>query len=553
VKSTQYFFGPDGARRRSLYHACGYSNEDLRGPHIGIVNAFNEAAPGHSHVRQIADAVKAGVWQAGGVPFEFNTLSTCGGVCVGTGFLKYELVIRDVIAGSIEIVTREHMFDGLILIASCDSIIPGQIMGAIRTSLPTIMVTGGPALPGSFQGKRFLQNEFDEIVIAGNLNAGNVDRKKIERLEERVNPSVGACPLMGTANTMQILTEAIGLTIPGTATIPAVMSAKLRTARSAGRRIIELVKAETGIRQILSRESLLNAIAVQMAIGGSTNAVLHLLTIARELELSLPLTEFDRISRLIPCICNVIPNGTYDVTDLHSAGGVPAVLKEIKDHLHVGTPTVNGKTIGEVADSGENLNPQVIRNLSDTREFTEGLAVLSGNLCPNGAVCRPSSFNRKMLVFSGPAHVFESDEDAYSSIKDGTVKPGDVVVVRGEGPKGAPGMREVMLSTDVLYGLGLHDRIALVTDGRFSGFTRGAAIAHISPEAAVGGPIGLVQDGDIIDIDIPNRQLNIHIEPSELALRKKNRREPKKKTPRGILGIYMRLAAQAHEGAGINL
>jgi dihydroxy-acid dehydratase len=552
MNNKTFFKGIEGARRRSIYHACGYSTYDLNRPHIGIVNAFNEATPGHTHLRSLAEAVKSGIWQAGGIPFEFNTISTCGAICVGTKHLRYELVIRDIIAASIEIVATEHLFDGLVLLSSCDSIIPGQILGAIRVNVPSLMVTGGPMLPGNYQGRKILQNEFDEIVLSYS-DTSTVSSKEINSMEELINPTPGACPLMGTANTMQILSEALGLTLPKTSTIPAVFSAKVATARAAGRRIVEMVHQGLSIHKIMTLPALRNAIRVDMAIGGSTNAVLHLLAFAQELGLPLPLEEFDQISRQIPCICSVIPNGPYDVTEFHSAGGVPAVFKELKEVLDLKALNVTGATVGEIIAQAINQNQQVIRPLTDAANVHGGLAILRGNLCPKGAICRPSSFKPQMLKFSGRAQVFDSDEEAYQAIRNGSIKSGTVIVVRYEGPQGAPGMREVMLSTDAIFGMGLDSSVALITDGRFSGFTRGACIGHITPEAMIGGPIALIQDDDTIDIDIPRRILNLQVGAIELTHRRSLWVQPEPEVKRGILAIYSVLAGQADTGAMLQL
>jgi len=552
MNNKTFFKGIEGARRRSIYHACGYSTYDLNRPHIGIVNAFNEAAPGHTHLRSFAEAVKSGIWQAGGAPFEFNTISTCGAICVGTKHLRYELVLRDIIAASIEIVATEHLFDGLVLLSSCDSIIPGQILGAIRVNIPSLMVTGGPMLPGRYHGRKILQNEFDELVLSYPDNPA-IPSEEITSMEEAVNPTPGACPLMGTANTMQILSEALGLTLPGTATIPAVFSAKVATARAAGRRIVEMVHQGLSIHKIMTLPALRNAIRVDMAIGGSTNAVLHLLAFARELGLSLPLEEFDQISRQIPCICSVIPNGPHDVTEFHDAGGVPAVLKELQEFLELEALNVTGSTVGEIASRAVNQNQQIIRPLADPANLREGLAVLRGNLCLRGAICRPSSFKSHMLKFSGKARVFDSDEAAYQAIRSGQIKGGTVVIVRYEGPQGAPGMREVMLSTDAIFGMGLDSSVALITDGRFSGFTRGASIGHVAPEAMAGGPIALIQDNDWVDIDIPQRKLDLRVDDAELAERRSRWGQPVPQVRKGILAIYAALTGQADRGAMLEI
>jgi len=372
-------------------------------------------------------------------------------------------------------------------------------------------------------------------------------------MEEAVNPTPGACPLMGTANTMQILSEALGLSLPGTSTIPAVFSEKIATARAAGRRIVEMVNQDLSIQKIMTLPALRNAIRVDMAIGGSTNAVLHLLAFAQELGLSLPLEEFDHISRQIPCICSVIPNGPHDVTEFHEAGGVPAVLKELQEFLELEALNVSGSTVGEIASRAINQNQQIIRPLKDPANLQEGLAVLWGNVCPQGAICRPSSFKSQMLKFSGKARVFDSDEAAYQAIRSGQIKGGTVVIVRYEGPQGAPGMREVMLSTDAIFGMGLDSSVALMTDGRFSGFTRGASIGHVAPEAMVGGSIALIQDNDWIDIDIPQRRLDLRVDEVELAERRSRWIQPVPQVKKGILAIYAALTGQADRGAMLEI
>lgn len=545
--SRGFFAGLDGARRRSIYHACGYGSAELEGPHIGVVNAFNEAAPGHAHLRGLAEAVKAGIWQAGGVPFEFGTISTCGAICVGTKHLRYELVIRDVIAASIEIVATEHLFDGLVLLSSCDSIIPGQILGAARVGQPAVVVTGGPMLPGRHRGRTLVQNEFDEAVLGG-VSAGRVSAEEIVEMEQEVDPTAGACPLMGTANTMQILSEALGLALPGTATIPAVYGAKSEAARAAGRRIVGLVQEGRRFRDFVTSAALRNAARVAMALGGSTNFLLHLLAFARELELPFTLEDLDHLSREVPCLTAVIPNGPWDVTEFHAAGGLPALLSELRPVLEPEALTVGGETVGEVAARAKNQNRQVIRGLTDPRNVGGGLAVLKGNLAPHGAICRPSSFGPGMERFRGVARVFDSDEAAYAMIQAGEVQPGTVVVVRYEGPAGAPGMREVMLATDALFGRRARE-VALVTDGRFSGFTRGPAIGHVAPEAMAGGPIALVQDGDRLAYDLPGRRLELEVDDAELARRRAAWVQPEPQVTKGILAVYAALAGEAAQGA----
>lgn len=552
-EGKKLFEGIEGARRRAIYKANGYTDEDLRRPHIGVVNTWNEAAPGHFHLRNIAESVKAGVWQAGGTPFEFGTISTCGSLCVGAEnkALRYELVIRDIIAGSIEIVAMEHLFDGLVLLSSCDSIIPAELMAAVRLDISSILVTGGPMLPGRYQGKDIVMSELDEAFLGG-IEAKKISQKEILEMENVVCPGPGACPLMGTANTMQIISEALGMTLPGSSTVPAVFAQKLRVAKESGRQIVELVKKRIKPSHIMTKEALVNAIVVDLAIGGSTNAVLHILTFAQELGIELSLDEFDRLSRRTPCICAVIPNGPYTIVDFHEAGGVPALMRELKDFLNLDCLTVNTKKLGENIQGARILNEKVIARRSNPVYKEGGLAILKGNLAPNGAVARPTSFKKEMLRHRGLAKVFDCDEDALNAIYNKKVGKGDVIVVRYEGPRGAPGMREVMLSTDALVGMELDKSIALITDGRFSGFTRGAAIGHISPEAMVGGPIAIIKDGDIIDIDIPNRSLNVRLTEEEIKTRLRNWKPPEPKVKRGVLTIYSRLTEQAERGATIN-
>jgi dihydroxy-acid dehydratase len=552
-QGKKLFEGIEGARRRAIYKANGYTDEDLLRPHIGVVNTFNEAAPGHAHMRQIAEAAKAGVWQAGGTPFEFGTISTCGAPCVGAEnkALRYELVIRDIICGSIEIVAMEHMFDGLVLLSSCDSIIPAELMAAARLDIPSIVVTGGPMLPGRYQGKDIVMSQLDEAFLGG-LQAEKFSEQEILAMEEAACPGPGACSLMGTANTMQILSEALGMSLSGAATIPAVSSQRLMAARRSGRQIVELVKKGLIPSRIMTRQTLLNAIIVDLAIGGSTNAVLHLLTFARELGIELALEDFDRLSRKVPCICSVIPSGPHTVVDFHEAGGAPAVMNELKDLLDLNCLTVNGTTLGETIKGKKSLNRKVISDVQHPFHETGGLVVLKGNLAPAGAIARPTSFKKEMLKHTGPARVFDSDEDALQAIYDRRVQKGDVIVIRYEGPKGAPGMREMMLSTDALVGMGLDREIALITDGRFSGFTQGTAIGHIAPEAMAGGPIAVVRDGDIIEIDILKRSLSIRLTEEEIKTRLKGWKAPEPKVKKGVLTIYSRLVEQADGGATID-
>ncbi len=552
-KGKQLFAGLEGARRRAIYKASGFDDVDLARPHIGVVNTFNEAAPGHFHIRQIAEAVKGGIWQAGGTPFEFGTISVCASPCFGVEStpLRYELVIRDIICGSIEIVAMEHLFDGLVLIATCDSIIPAQLMAAARLDLPSIMVTGGPMLPGRYKGRDIVMSQFDEAYFEA-LAGQQSSPEDILEMEEVVCPGPGACPLMGTANTMQIITEAMGMALSGSATIPAVSAHRLRSSRQSGRRVVELVKNSIKPSRILTKQALVNGIIVGLAIGGSTNLVLHLLTIAAELGIELSLETFDELSRRTPCLCAVIPNGPYTVVDLYEAGGVPAIMGQLEDLLNLDCLTVNGKRVGDLIEKGSRDTTGVIMGRDKPVYPVGGLAVLKGNLAPEGSIARATSFPKEMLCHRGPARVFESDQDAWRAVRENRIQKGDVVLVRYEGPQGAPGMLEVMLALDALVGKGLDRHVAVVTDGRFSGFAHGAAIGHVAPEAMAGGPIGIVRDGDMIEFDVPERRLHLCVDNDEIKRRMSEWHPPEPKITKGLLTVYSRLSTQANYGASIN-
>jgi len=543
--SSANFDGREAAHRRAMYKGVGYSDEDLRSrPHIGLVNPATDLSPAHAHLRQVAEWVKAGVWQAGGVPFEFGALATCGNIPLGLETLKYELVIRDVMAASIEIVAREHLFDGLVLLSSCDNLIPGQLMAAARLDIPSILFTGGPMMAGRLEGRDITSADISEAVVDPSF-----PEQQLRRLEDNACPGYGACPLMGTANTMQILSEAFGMSLSGSSTVPAVSSKRFTWAQRVGRSIVELVRRGLKPARILSPNAFRNAIAVDMAIGGSTNAVLHILSIARELGIEVELDLFDEISRIVPCLVSVVPNGKYSVIDFHNAGGVPALLAEIRQHLDLSCFTVDGLTLEDCIASASVLDRKVIATLDDPVYSEGGLAVLRGNLAPHGAIVRPTSVKPEMRVFEGLARVFESDQEGLRAVQDGRIKPGDVMVIRYEGPRGAPGMKEVMLSTDILYQTGLDNSVGLITDGRFSGFNRGAIVGHVSPEAAAGGAIAVVKDGDRIKVDIPNRGLELGVSEQELGRRLEQWSPPPAKCTSGILAAYALLAEPAHEGA----
>ena len=549
-KELGLFSGKGSSSRRAIYKGCGYDDGDLSKPLIGIVNTANDAGLGHVHLDRLADRVRAGILQAGGTPFEFGTIATCGAVPIGMPHFRYELVIRDVIASSVEIMTGVQLLDGLVLLASCDSIIPGVLIGGIRAEVPCIMLTGGPQEVFKSGGRNIVMSELDQLVFGADY-ANDEAREKIRYLEDHVCPGPGACSLMGTANTMQILAEGLGMTLPGSSTVPAMSAEKERYATQTGRRIVELVKNNIKPKDILTREALLNGVILTMAIAGSTNAVLHLLSIAREVGVQLTLDDFDVLSNTIPVISRVIPTGKATIIDLYNAGGVPAVIGEMKDYLHKECMTVSGNTIGELAELRKSTDHDVLTTADNPVFPNGGIAVIKGNLSPNGAICRTTTISEKIRKFEGPARVFHSDEDAHAAVVSGGIKKGDVVVIRYEGPRGAPGMREMMMTTDALVGIGMGQDVFVLTDGRFSGFTEGAAIGHISPEAAVGGIIAIVEDGDMIKIDIQGRSVNLELSEERIKERLANWKLPLKKS-RGILGIYAKTALQAHLGAMID-
>ena len=549
-KELGLFSGKGSSSRRAIYKGCGYDDGDLDKPLIGIVNTANDAGLGHVHLDRLADRVRSGILQAGGTPFEFGTIATCGAVPIGMPHFRYELVIRDVIASSVEIMTGVQLLDGLVLLASCDSIIPGVLIGGIRSDVPCIMLTGGPQEVCKHDGRSVVMSELDQLVFGADY-ASSEAREKIKYLEDHVCPGPGACSLMGTANTMQILAEGLGMALPGSSTVPAVSAEKERYATQTGRRIVELVKENIKPKDILTREVLLNGVILTMALAGSTNAVLHLLSIAREVGVGLTLDDFDRLSETVPVISRVIPTGKATVIDLHNAGGVPAVMGEMKEFLHREALTVSGYTVGEICELRRSSDHSALTTAQDPVFPNGGIAVIRGNLSPNGAICRTTTISEAIRVFEGPARVFHSDEEAHSAVVSGGIKKGDVVVIRYEGPRGAPGMREMMMTTDALVGIGMGQDVFVLTDGRFSGFTEGAAIGHISPEAAVGGIIAIVEEGDMIRIDIPGRRLDLLLPEETIKERLSEWKLPLKKS-RGILGIYAKTALQAHLGAMID-
>jgi dihydroxy-acid dehydratase len=549
---AEYWSGTEAAVRRTIYRGTGLGDDIADRPHIGIVNAYTDASPAYTHLRGLAEAVKTGVWAAGGIPFEFGTFATCGNIGLGSETLKYELVIRDALAGSIEIMASVHHFAGLVLLASTDSVIPGHILGALRLNRPTLFVTGGPMLSGHWRGRSVTAMHVNEAVFGG-LPSGAITPDELKGLEDSACPTAGACPVMGTANTMQILTEPLGLALPATATIPAVMVDKVRAAHVSGRRIVDLVRQGRRVGDVLDGRALRNALIVDLAIGGSTNAVLHLLSFARELGLPLTLDDFDELSRVIPCLSGVLPNGPHTVDQFHQAGGVPQLMKHLGDLLDGDAVSADGRPWRSVLERVDDRPSSVIATRDKPRFADGGLSVLRGNLAPSGAIIRQSAVPSEMQRHTGPAICFDSDRSAYEAVIGGRVRPGSVVIVRYQGPRGAPGMVEVMLTSDALTSTGRNRDTALITDGRFSGFNHGPIVGHIDPEAAVGGPIALIEDGDIIEIDVQSRRLELHVEARELERRRASWRPPERfqRIGRGILGLYAMTALPASEGAAM--
>src|SRR5665648_21011 len=544
-EDRSYWQEPNAAHRRVMYKGAGYSDKDIKfRPHIGVANSFMEGSPGSAHLRQLSEAIKQGIWQAGGMPIEFGIPATCGNLSNGAEELKYELVGRDIVAASVEFVTQVHHFDGLVMIASCDNIMAGTYLAAARLNRPAVIVTGGSMMPGNYQGQCVLPPDVDVAILKGN----DYD---LSDMEECVCPSFGACSVMGTANTMQILGETLNLVIPGTATIPAPDLRKMRTAREAGKRIVELVRDDIKPSDLITRETLLNAIMVDMAIGGSTNAVLHIISIAIELGIDITLNDFDELSTEIKCICGVRPNGPFNVVDLHNAGGVLAVMKMLESKLHKDVPTLIEKTWGEILKTISVEPSELLSTLENPLHKEPGLKVLKGNLAPEGAIVRPSGVPEHMKLFSGPAKVFSNDFDSLHAIQNGQIKAGDVIVIRYEGCKGAPGMKELMLSTDALVAFGLHNSVGLVSDARFSGFNHGPIVGHVCPEAYDGGPIALIEENDIVTVDTSKGIVTLEVSEDELARRRLLWVRPEPKVKKGILALYAATCRPANEGGAM--
>ena len=549
MRSDNVKTGMQQAPHRSLFNALGLTKEELERPLVGIVCSYNEIVPGHMNLDKIANAVKMGVAMAGGTPIMFPAIAVCDGIAMGHIGMKYSLVTRDLIADSTEAMAMAHQFDALVMIPNCDKNVPGLLMAAARINVPTVFVSGGPMLAGHVKGqKRSLSSMFEAV---GSYAAGTMDECDVCEFENKVCPTCGSCSGMYTANSMNCLTEVLGMGLQGNGTIPAVYSERIRLAKHAGMKVMELLEKNIRPRDIMTKEAILNALTVDMALGCSTNSMLHLPAIAHEVGMDFEIDFANGISEKTPNLCHLAPAGPTYMEDLNEAGGVYAVMAELnkKGLLHTECMTVTGKTVGENIEGVVNKDPEVIRPIDNPYTPTGGLAVLKGNLAPDGSVVKRSAVVDEMLVHEGPARVFDCEEDAIAAIKGGKIVAGDVVVIRYEGPKGGPGMREMLNPTSAIAGMGLGSSVALITDGRFSGASRGASIGHVSPEAAVGGPIALVEEGDLIQIDIPNLSIHLDVSDEELAKRKENwtPREPKVTT--GYLARYAAMVTSGNRGA----
>ncbi len=541
--------GLEKAPHRSLFKALGLTEQELERPIIGVVNSFNEIVPGHMHLREITEAVKAGVRMSGGTPIEFPSIAVCDGIAMNHAGMKYSLASRDIIADSVEVMSMAHPFDGMVLITACDKVIPGMLMAAARVDIPTIIVSGGPMLPGRYQGRDMsLSNIFEAV---GKVRAGNMTEAELTEIEESVCPGCGSCAGMFTANSMNCLTEAIGMALPGNGSFPAVSAARRRLAKLSGMRVVDLVRENLRPSDIMNAKAFANGLALDMALGCSTNTVLHLPAVAHEAGVEINLDLFNQVSEKTPNLCKLSPMGPHFMLDLDEAGGVSAVLNELVAHgLADGSAiTVTGKTLGENVASAVIKRGEVIRSVEDPYSTGGGIAVLRGNLAPNGAVVKKAGVDPEMLKHRGPARVFNSEDEAYQALINNQIKKGDVIVIRYEGPKGGPGMPEMLTPTATVAGLGLDKDVALITDGRFSGATRGASIGHVAPEAAEGGPIAALQDGDLIEINIPDSRLDVLISDEELAARLARWVKPEPKVTKGYLARYAQLVTSADHGA----
>ena len=553
MRSDTVTKGMQQAPHRSLFNALGYTEEELEKPLVGIVCSYNEIVPGHMNLDKIANAVKMGVAMAGGTPVMFPAIAVCDGIAMGHIGMKYSLVTRDLIADSTEAMAMAHQFDALVMIPNCDKNVPGLLMAAARINVPTIFVSGGPMLAGRVKGcKTSLSSMFEAV---GSYAAGTMTAEDVQEFESKACPTCGSCSGMYTANSMNCLTEVLGMGLKGNGTIPAVYSERIRLAKHAGMKVMELWEKDIRPRDIMTEKAILNALTVDMALGCSTNSMLHLPAIAHEIGMDFNITFANEISAKTPNLCHLAPAGHTYMEDLNEAGGVYAVMNELnkKNHLYTECMTVTGKTVGENIEGCVNKDPDVIRPIENPYSETGGLAVLTGNLAPHGGVVKRSAVVEEMMVHEGPARVFDCEEDAIAAIKGGKIVAGDVVVIRYEGPKGGPGMREMLNPTSAIAGMGLGSSVALITDGRFSGASRGASIGHVSPEAAVGGPIALVEEGDIIKINIPENKIELAVSDELLAKRKAEWKPRKPKVTTGYLARYAALVTSGNRGAVLEI
>ena len=548
MRSDQMKTGIERIAHRSLFNALGLTDKEIRQPMVGIVNAQNDIIPGHLHLDDVVEAVKAGVMMAGGTPFVFPAIGVCDGIAMGHEGMKYSLISREHIADSVEIMAMAHPFDALVFVPNCDKIVPGMIMAALRLNIPSIFVSGGPMMPGYYEGKKLtVSNAFEAVGTAG---AKKMNDERMKEIELYSCPGCGSCAGMFTANSMNCMTEVVGLGLPGNGTVPAVHAARIRLAKEAGMKVMELLEKDIRPRDIVTADSLHNALTADMALGCSTNTVLHLPAIAHEAGLKIDLNEINNISKATPHLVKLSPAGEDCLVDLWQAGGIPAVLKELDDHglLKADCMTATAKTVGENIEGAYVKDPSVIRSFETPYSKDGGLAILWGNIAPDGAVVKKGAVLQEMMVHSGPAKVYNSEEECMAAIMGGKVISGDVVVVRYEGPKGSPGMREMLTPTSAIAGMGLDSSVALITDGRFSGASRGASIGHISPEAAAGGLIGIIEDGDIISIDIPNNKLELLVDENIIAERRLKFVPLEKPVPNGYLKRYRKMVTSANTG-----
>ncbi|MFC2016284.1 dihydroxy-acid dehydratase [Chloroflexota bacterium] len=551
MKSDAVKKGIERAPHRSLFYALGCTRGEMDKPFIGIVNSFTEVVPGHMHLCDIAEAVKAGVRSGGGVPFEFNTIAVCDGIAMNHPGMKYSLPSRELIADSVEIMVEAHAFDALVFIPNCDKVVPGMLMASARLNLPSVFISGGPMLTGRLDSESGMK-PVDLISVfeaVGKVTMGEMSEEELEQLERIACPGCGSCAGMFTANTMNCLTEALGLGLPGNGTIPAVDARRRQLAKEAGQQVMELLANNVRPRDIINKDSIHNAFTVDMALGGSTNSVLHLMAIAHEAGINFPLEKVNEISKRTPNLCKLSPAGEHRILDLDHAGGIAAVMRELKGLLNLELKTVSGKSVAEIISGNRSVDEEVIHSFTNAYSDTGGVSILFGNLAPDGAVVKKAAVLPEMMVHQGPARVFDSEEEATQAIMGDSIKSGEVIVIRYEGPEGGPGMREMLTPTSLLSGMGLDREVALITDGRFSGGSRGAAIGHVSPEAASRGPIAALADGDIINIDIPNCKLEVELSNEEISNRLTQLADFEPKVKEGYLKRYAEKVSSASTGA----